>query len=525
MLVNKSLNSLTGKLILTIGTLMIAGSMLFWLFLFKYQEKELLQSSVKYGYSFVDYIRNTTRYGMLSAQGPLIQQTVESVGVAEGIQNVRIFDSKGRVAYASDRKNIDTVLDKNSPLCLRCHTATGPTKDTPSWRISKGDPHRVLNIVQPIYNEPACYNASCHVHPTNQRILGIVEVDLSLELLDHSIKQQGIAITVYVLAFSVVISGVLCIIIWNFVSTPVSILAQGMRRVAAGDLDFKIAINRKDEIGELANTFNTMSDELRRAKNESMEWSNTLEKKVEEKTEAIHRAQQQLIHSEKLASLGRMAAGVAHEINSPLTGIVTFGHLLLKKFPEGTEDREDIEVIIDQANRCSNIIKGLLGFARATTADKAPTNINDVLNSTLNIVKNKADFFNIKLSTSLDPSLAMVKADAPQLQQVFLNMIVNAADACEGKGSITITTSNVNDSGQDYAQVEFKDTGHGIKDEALEKIFEPFFTTKPVGKGTGLGLAVSHGIIQDHGGKITISTKIGEGTSFFIWLPALKETA
>ena len=298
-----------------------------------------------------------------------------------------------------------------------------------------------------------------------------------------------------------------------------------MRRVAAGDLDFKININRKDEIGELANTFNVMSDELRKAKNESMEWGNTLEKKVQEKTEAIHRAQQQLIHSEKLASLGRMAAGVAHEINSPLTGIVTFGHLLRKKFPEGTEDREDIEVIIDQANRCSTIIKGLLGFARATTADKAQTNINDVLESSLNIVKNKADFFNIKLSTNFEPSLNMVKADAPQLQQVFLNMIVNASDACEGKGAITIATSNVHDNGHDYVQIEFRDTGYGIKDEDLEKIFEPFFTTKPVGKGTGLGLAVSHGIIQEHGGKITISTKIGEGTSFFIWLPALKERA
>ncbi|MDP2158392.1 MAG: ATP-binding protein [Nitrospirota bacterium] len=527
MLVNKSFHSLTGKLILTIGTLMVAGSMLFWLFLFKHQEKELLASSVKYGYSFVDFIKNSTRYAMLTTNGTLIQQTVEAIGGAEGIMNVRIFNSTGKVIYSADKKHIGNSLDKSSALCVTCHTASGPVKDTPSWKIHKGEEtnYRILNIVQPIYNQPDCYTASCHAHPKEQRVIGLVEADLSLELLDRSIKQQGIAITVYVLAFSIVISGVLCIIIWNFVSTPVTMLAQGMRKVAAGDLDFKVTINRRDEIGELANTFNAMSDDLRKAKNERIEWSNTLEKKVEEKTEAIHRAQQQLIHSEKLASLGRMAAGVAHEINSPLTGIVTFGHLLRKKFPEGTEDREDIEVIIDQANRCSTIIKGLLGFARATTADKAQTNINDVLNSTLNIVKNKADFFNIRLSANLDPSLSMVKADAPQLQQVFLNMIVNAADACEGKGSITITTSNLNDSGQDYAQIEFKDTGYGIKDEDLEKIFEPFFTTKPVGKGTGLGLAVSHGIILEHGGKITISTKIGEGTSFFIRLPALKETA
>ena len=526
MLVKKSLNSLTGKLILTIGTLMILGSMLFWLFLFKNQERELIQSSVKYGYSFVDFIRNSTRYAMLTVHGTLIQQTVEAIGGAEGVMNVRIFNKTGKVVYSSDKKHIGAMLDKNSPLCLTCHTSSGPVKDTPSWNIHKGEKNfRILNIVQPIYNQPDCYTASCHAHPREQHVIGLVEADLSLELLDHSIKQQGIAITVYVLAFSVVISGTLCLILWNLVSTPLTLLAQGMKKVAAGDLDHHIEINRKDEIGELANAFNTMNEELKRAKGELMLWGNTLEKKVQEKTEAIYRAQQQLIHSEKLASLGRMAAGVAHEINSPLTGIVTFGHLLLKKFPEGSEDREDVEVIIDQANRCSNIIKGLLGFSRAAAADKAPTNINDVLNSSLNIVKNKADFFNIKLVTTFDPSLHKVTADASQLQQVFLNMIVNAADACEGKGSITITTANVTEDNRDFIQVEFRDTGYGIKDEDLEKIFEPFFTTKPVGKGTGLGLAVSHGIVQEHGGKITIKTKIGEGTSFLIKLPACKEAA
>ncbi len=462
---------------------------------------------------------------MLTVQGRLIQQTVEDVGVTEGIMNLRIFNSKGKISYSSDRSNIGTVLDKNSELCIRCHGISGPVKDTPNWTISKGKQYRTLNIVQPIYNEPSCYNASCHIHSKEQRVLGLVEADFSLELLDKSIMQQGIAITVYVVAFSFAISIALCVILWNFVSTPLALLSLGMKKVTAGDLDYKVAVIRKDEIGELANTFNIMNGELKKAKNELLEWGNTLEKKVQEKTEAIHRAQQQLVHSEKLASLGRMAAGVAHEINSPLTGIVTFGHLLQKKFPQGTEEREDLDVIIDQANRCANIIKGLLGFARASAADKALTNINDVLHSSLNIVRNKADFFNLIIATDLDPALKRVRADAPQLQQVFLNMIVNAADACEGKGTITIRTSNVTGNKQDFVEIEFRDTGCGIRDEDIEKIFEPFFTTKPVGKGTGLGLAVSHGIIQEHGGKITISTKIGEGTSFFIWLPAWKEEA
>lgn len=523
MIVKKSLHSLTGKLILTIGTLMIVGSTIFWYFLFRQQERELIQNTVKYGYSFVDYVRKSTRYGMLTFQELLIQQTIEAIGSAEGVVRVRIFNSTGKISYSTEKNDIGTVVDKNSPLCTRCHSATEHPKTTPSWSIIKEKDFRVLHIVQPIYNEVACYSSSCHIHPQEQKILGLVEANLSLALLDKSIHQQGVAITVYVLAFLFVISVVLCTILWNLVSTPVSLLAKGMERVAGGDLDYHLDINTKDEIGDLSRAFNAMTYDLKKAKNELIEWGNTLEKKVQEKTEAIHRAQAQLIHSEKLASLGRMAAGVAHEINSPLTGIVTFGHLLQKKFPPGSQEREDIDVIIDQAHRCSTIIKGLLGFARASAAEKAATNINDVLHSSLNIVRNKADFFNIKLITEFDAALYRVRSDPSQLQQVFLNMIMNAADALEGKGTLTVSTRNLTENNVNYVEIEFRDSGAGINEDDLEKLFEPFFTTKPVGKGTGLGLAVSHGIIQEHGGKITVKTKLGEGTSFFIRLPAFKE--
>jgi two-component system NtrC family sensor kinase len=525
MFVKKSLHSLTGKLIITIGTLMVVGSTIFWYFLFRHQEGELIKNSVKYGYSFVDYVQKSTRYGMLTFQQLLIQQTIEAIGSADGVLRVRIYDTRGKIAYSSEKNDIGKVLGKTAPICTSCHVSgVSPPRDVPTVSISRDKNNlRVLNIIQPISNEAACYTSSCHVHTQDQKMLGLVEANLSLAPLDNSIKRQGIAITAYVLVFLFVISVVLCTILWNLVSTPVSMLTRGMEQVAGGDLDYHLDINTRDEIGELAHAFNAMTADLKKAKNELVEWGNTLEKKVQEKTEAIHRAQAQLIHSEKLASLGRMAAGVAHEINSPLTGIVTFGHLLLKKFPAGTEEHEDIEVIIEQANRCSTIIKGLLGFARASAAEKTATNINDVINHSLNIVRNKADFFNIKLVTNFDENLDRVTADSSQLQQVFLNLIMNAADAIEGKGTITITTKNTGDNGRDFVEIEFRDTGPGIDDENLAKIFEPFFTTKPVGKGTGLGLAVSHGIIQEHGGTIFAKTKVGEGTSFFIKLPALKE--
>lgn len=518
--VKKSLYSLTGKLILAIGALMIVGSAIFWYFLIQYQERELIKNSVKYGISFTDYVRKSSRHGMLTFQGPLIQRAVEALGSAEGVKKINIFDSKGKIAYSSLKEEIGTILSTDSPVCRPCHALPGKLKTIEHWSISKDQKgFRVLNIVEPVYNEPSCYTAACHAHPEGQKILGLIEADLSLTLVDETIKKQKIAISAYIFGFIILLSVILCTILYKLVSTPVSILTQGMERVAAGELGHTVKIDSRDEMGELAKTFNAMTADLRKAKDELVEWGHTLEKKVEEKTEEIRKSHSQLIHSEKLASLGRMAAGVAHEINSPLTGIVTFGHLLLKKFPEGSEEKEDINVIIEQANRCSNIIKGLLGFARAISTDKTLTNINDVALSALNMVRHKAEFFDIQVILKLDESLPPVMASASQLQQVFLNMIINAGDAMEGVGTLTIATRRQMKDGMPFVEVEVIDTGNGISEENMSKIFEPFFTTKPVGKGTGLGLAVSHGIIQDHGGRTYVKSKVGEGTSFFVRLP------
>lgn len=520
MLVKKILHSLTGKLIIAIGTLMVVVSTVFWYFLIQRQEEELLGNAVKYGLSFIDHVKENTRNEMLAFRPLLGQQTLEVLGSGEGVINVRILDAKGRIAYSSIKEKKGVLLDKNEMPCISCHSKPLGKREMPLWAINREkEGYRVLTIMRPIHNEPACYTSSCHIHPKEQKILGFVKTDLSLSVLDETVKKQKIAIIAFVIGFICLLSVVLCTILWKLVSVPLSMLTHGMERVAAGELDYVVEIKTKDEIGELAKAFNAMTADLSIAKKELIEWGTTLEKKVEKKTEEIRKAQAQLVHSEKLASLGRMAAGVAHEINSPLTGIVTFGHLLRKKFSEGSEERQDIDVIIEQANRCSNIIKGLLGFARATSVEKGLVNLNDVINSSLNMIRHKADFFNVKIVLNLDEALQPIMANASQIQQVFLNMIINAADAMEGKGAFTITTQKVIDNGKSFTEVIFTDTGQGISEENLPKLFEPFFTTKPVGKGTGLGLAVSHGIIQDHGGKMLVRSKLGEGTSFFVRLP------
>lgn len=221
-----------------------------------------------------------------------------------------------------------------------------------------------------------------------------------------------------------------------------------------------------------------------------------------------------------------MAAGVAHELNSPLTGVMTFAHLMLKRTPsEREQDIEDLEVIIDQAERCTKIIRGLLGFSRKTASEKALVNINNLVEGSLSMVKNQAKFYNIVFDVRLGKSLPDVSVDPNQIQQVFLNLLINAADAMEEKGGITIVSRTIEEGGGKYVELEFTDSGPGIPAEHAGRVFEPFFTTKPAGKGTGLGLSVSYGIIKKHEGQIFAKNEPGKGASFLIRLPAKVDAA
>ena len=241
----------------------------------------------------------------------------------------------------------------------------------------------------------------------------------------------------------------------------------------------------------------------------------TMEKKLQE-------THLQLVNSEKMASLGKLAAGIAHEINNPLGGILIYSSLMMEDLPEDDPKRGDLARIVQEAGRCKEIVKGLLEFARQTEPKKEPTDINRAINDGLFFLVNQALFHNIRIVKELDPFLPFVRGDASQLKQVFMNIIVNAAEAMRGNGTLTITTYHSSD--RRTVLIVFTDTGEGIPEENLSRIFEPFFTTKDVGKGTGLGLATSYGIVEDHGGKIRVKSKVGEGTTFTIELPVQPQT-
>jgi len=283
-------------------------------------------------------------------------------------------------------------------------------------------------------------------------------------------------------------------------SDSVRKLANAAEQVAHGNLDVRVQIDSHDELHELAEAFNYMAAALKKRDEQLREFTT-----------------RRIMESERLAHIGQLAAGVAHEINNPLQGIVTYSHLLLERAGPQDGNREFLEKIVKQADRCRDIIRGLLDFARQRRPEKRPSNVNRVLEECISLVANQALFHNIKIVKNLAPGLPPVLMDPSQMQQVFMNMIINAAEAMNGNGRLTLVTRYVPAEGA--VEIEFTDTGHGIKEENLERIFDPFFTTKEVGHGTGLGLAISYGIVKEHKGTITVQSEVGRGTTFTIRLP------
>jgi two-component system NtrC family sensor kinase len=231
-------------------------------------------------------------------------------------------------------------------------------------------------------------------------------------------------------------------------------------------------------------------------------------------------AQQQLIQSEKMASVGQLAAGVAHEVNNPLGTILLYSHMLLEKLGVKDPRREELETIAKEATRCRDIVRGLLDFARQRKLQMENIDLNTILNEVLSLASKQPSFQKVEINKALDPSLPLVSGDPVQLKEVFLNIVSNAGEAMPKGGRVTVSSKFNNGGGN--VEVAIHDTGHGVSPENLNKIFMPFFTTKKIGKGTGLGLAIAYGIVKMHRGSIDVESKKGAGTTFLVKLPVIR---
>jgi two-component system NtrC family sensor kinase len=462
---------------------------------------------------------------MLADQREEAYLVMDQIGREEQIDRVRIFNKDGRITFSTAREETGRFVDKQAESCYACHTADRPIVrlNLPSRsRIYQHEGHRELGMVTPIYNEPSCSEGACHVHPAEKRVLGVIDIGVSLARVDRDMAvMQRTTVGTAALAL-LALAATVILYTRHAVVGPVLRLVQATRRVASGDLKQRVPVESRSELGQLELSFNDMAESLARARAERLQLLASLEQQVEERTAELRAAQDRLVQSEKLSSLGRLAASVAHEINNPLAGILTYAKLLIRTLEDPAGDEraradavKQLRLVQRETERCTAIVRNMLDFARERPLTLADIGVNAVVDEALMLVANQAKLQDVTLEKCLG-DLPPVHADAGQLRQAFINIIINACDAMAGGGRLTVVT-RVDARGM--AEVRVSDTGCGIPPEHLAKVLDPFFTTKE--KGTGLGLSVVYGIVERHGGKVDIQSEVGKGTTVTIRLPSV----
>lgn len=479
-----------------------------------------------------DVVVASTRYTMLLNKRDIAEKIIEDVGKQKEIERLRVISKDGTIIHSNRKSEIGYSVDQQDEPCIRCHQTSEPLKrvaDDKRWQVftNPSGNHRVLTSMHAIRNEPTCASASCHEHPASQSVLGIVDIAYSLEDVDQSMRKHAVHIAAVSFAFILLLSLSLGYLLQRMIYVPLKDLETGAKKISSGQLDQAIPVRSPDEFGRLAGSFNDMTAALNHARSELNELIQELESKVEERSKELLAARAEVAQGEKLASIGVLAAGIAHELNNPLTGVLTFTSLMRKKVLEGSEDAEDLDLVIRETKRCASIIRRLLDFAREKVPVKGFFNLNQVVEDTVRFVERQASLQKIVISMDLDSDLPQIWGDADLIKQVVLNILVNAQQAIEGAGTIAVvsrsyaakTPQQTEEKRSPMVELAIKDSGCGIPEANMQRIFDPFFTSKEVGKGTGLGLSVSYGIIKAHGGEIKVASVVGQGTTFRILLP------
>jgi two-component system NtrC family sensor kinase len=472
-----------------------------------------------------DLIKRSARYSMLKNDRENLSNIITTVGQENGMEGIRIYNKPGKIAFSNELAEVDTIVDKKVEQCYVCHEKEpAQVHLTTKSRIrilTSSQGYRVLGLINPIENEPDCFTADCHAHSSKDKLLGLLDVKISLKSVDEEMartrKKMVLLSSIMILVTALLFAG----FILRLVHIPIRKLAKGTREVANLNLDYSIDFVSKDEMGELARSFNQMTKELKAANEANQEWSSTLEKKVREKSEELKKAQAHLLLVEKIASLGKLSAVVAHEINNPMSGILTYAKLCLKIIQNPASTREQtnsmaqfLSVIRDEAIRCGDIVKNLLIFAKKDFGKWTEESLNKIIHNSIQLVKHKMQIKELELCEELADGNDVIYCDASGIQHILVALFINAIDAMSKGGKLEIKTILL-DSSQEV-RIVISDTGTGIPEEVLPHIFEPFVSTK---ESTGLGLAVVYGIIQQHKGGIEVDSKPNQGTTFMITLP------
>jgi two-component system NtrC family sensor kinase len=493
---------------------------------FRAISQEWNESVYSYARKFGELVKRATNHGMLVNRNDDVQYVVQLVAGSPGVEAVNIYNKQGVVAFSHDPSRIGQQVDLQAEACVVCHDKTAPLKAvntekrTRIYRNSAG--RRVFGVIEPIENEPRCARSGCHAPVTEQSILGIMDVQMSLEPLDLALADAQRRSLWLTIAVMLMVSAGTIAFVYRIVRRPVMKLVEGTQRIALGDLDTRIDVTTRDELGVLASAFNGMTQDLHKARDEANQWSQQLEQKVVEKTAELGRIQRQVLLMEKMASLGKLAATVAHELNNPLAGILNYAKLVERVVRDETLDEAGkrevqryLAAIQQESRRSGDIVRNLLLFARPSQASFAPVHLSQIIERSLLLIQHRMTMASIACDYQRSEQDDVLTCDPDQIQQVLVALLVNAIEAMEDGGTLRLAVTP----SASTIELIVADTGVGIAEDAIGHIFEPFFSTKDKESGVGLGLAVVYGIVQGHHGTIDVSSQPGKGTTFTVSLP------
>jgi two-component system NtrC family sensor kinase len=500
-------------------------------FAIKFHTDQMMQI-VQAGASRIsNVIKNSTHYSMLLNRKEDVYQTILTIGKEPGVEGIRIYNKRGEIMFSSNTEEKMQTVDMHTEACYVCHEREKPLQSLATdnrMRIyTSQNGYRVLGLINPIHNEPICSNADCHAHPADKTVLGVLDVRMSLESVDATMAEARAKLIIWAIGGVLLFSLVISIFLYRTVHRPVKQLTFGTREISSGNLNLHIPIHSKDELGQLAESFNSMTTSLRNLIDENNRWSRELEERVREKTAELQHIHEQILQIEKMTSLGKLSATVAHELNNPLEGILTYAKLIVKQLrkielPEerSKEFSEELDLIIQETARCGNIVKNLLLFSRKQVGEFAVVPVQQIVEKARRLVDHHFHISNVHFNASYSPEDTEILCDEQQIQQALIALFVNAVEAMPGGGDLHIATSQ--QSKDDNVVIRLTDTGIGIAEEDIQNIFEPFFTTKKEGKGVGLGLSVVYGIVVRHGGTINVQSQLNKGTIFTITFPPIQ---
>jgi two-component system NtrC family sensor kinase len=526
------------RLVITLGaSLLLVLASSGWLAL-QLHRKHLYSMLAENATGIGETILASTNASMMENNRQHLLKILENIGQREGVLAVRLFNARGEVSYSSLDEEIGTTTNLQAPLCRGCHNGGEPRvprsirDGLQLYSLPPGE--GALGLAVPVLNTPECSNADCHIHPPEQRVLGMMDLELTTAPLEAALVDTKRQLLILGLGTVLLISAALGLFTWRLVHRPIISILKGTRRLGGGDLSYRMDETGPGELGELAASFNEMSGRLQGAQNELAEWNQRLEAKVAEKTRELERARDQMVFAEKMASLGKLAAIVAHEINNPLAGVLVYTKLVRRQLPKllersrepadgekGRKLEETLATMESEVARCGDIVRNLLLFSRRREPHHDPVDLNGVIDRSVRLIRHQADLNSVAIELALEPGLPEVICDASQIEQATLAALMNGLEAMPDGGILTVRTGLDPEHGQ--VRIEIEDTGIGIPDAIRDKIFEPFFSTKSEGKGTGLGLSVMYGIVQAHGGRIDFDSTPGSGTCFRMRLPLVAE--